>query len=711
MMNLSGKQGDPPKTYNEFPVKCTWKGAGGKPTSITVIKHNGFRLTKCSNGYTLLCNDDSCFNLYSCRAHSVKEDKSRYCRNEGCTKHSSFGYEYKKPLFCGTHKASDMVNVKTPRCSFINCIKAPIYGYKHENAQYCAKHKIDGMINLKSKRCEYPDCVKTPNFALVGNRAQYCASHKTPEMVDVKNRKCLYPTCKTQPCYGYDGKIEYCFSHKLSDMIDFRNKHCIHLGCTVRAHFGLENNPPQYCFNHKADDMVNVLRKFCEHADCKTTASTNYENLPPKFCSKHKLDNMVDVVNKRCSFDDCKTNPCYGYDFKHPIFCAIHKLSDMIDVKNKTCMFSGCNILPCYGNKGGKRQYCFKHKLSEMINVAVKLCEYDNCNAIAIFGFDDRKRRFCSLHKLDFMKNLTIKYCEFDGCNITALYGFSNKIPQYCKAHKFPNMIDVVHDKCDFDDCRIRASYLSLFTNKAIHCREHATRNEYSHKKRNPMCTFLQCQNKAYYFDQSDNNLYPVRCDLHKLPNDMELVYKTCNNCCDDLYFPINKEVCMNCGLYRENEVFYFKESLIKQFLLSNNFQFIHNRPVTPSGSKCRPDFLIESKSGYICLEVDENQHNRSEYTSEREDERMVKIYQDVQLINSGAKVLFIRYNPDKYEGASYSDSDRLSYLHMVLTHFISIDDLVLRLSKVYLYYDGFDGNPQLQPLNITTHLTLHISV
>jgi len=109
-------------------------------------------------------------------------------------------------------------------------------------------------------------------------------------------------------------------------------------------------------------------------------------------------------------------------------------------------------------------------------------------------------------------------------------------------------------------------------------------------------------------------------------------------------------------------------------------------------------------------LEVDENGHSRPEYTPETEDQRMVRIYHDIQLINLGAKVLFIRYNPDKYKGPNFSSCDRLSYLHMVLTHFINIDDFVLKLSKVYLYYNGFDGNPQLQPINITPNLTLSIT-
>lgn len=87
----------------------------------------------------------------------------------------------------------------------------------------------------------------------------------------------------------------------------------------------------------------------------------------------------------------------------------------------------------------------------------------------------------------------------------------------------------------------------------------------------------------------------------------------------------------------------------------------------------------------------------------------MVKIYHDIQITNPGSKVAFIRYNPDQYKGVSYPDSERLSYLHMILTHSISLDDFGPKLSKLYLYYDGFDGNPQLQPLNIIHNLTLHV--
>lgn len=194
-------------------------------------------------------------------------------------------------------------------------------------------------------------------------------------------------------------------------------------------------------------------------------------------------------------------------------------MSDMFDVKNKTCIFSGCDMLPCYGNKGGKRQHCFKHRLPGMINVVTKICEYDDYR----LGSMNIKGNPGRTNKLDGMKNLTIKYCESNGCNITALFGFRNKTPQYCVAHKLPEMVDVVHDKCEFGDCTVRASFLPLLATKEIHCREHATRNEYSLKRRNPMCTFSQCQNKACYFHSLDVNLYPVRCDLHKLPCDIEL--------------------------------------------------------------------------------------------------------------------------------------------------------------------------------------------
>lgn len=90
----------------------------------------------------------------------------------------------------------------------------------------------------------------------------------------------------------------------------------------------------------------------------------------------------------------------------------------------------------------------------------------------------------------------------------------------------------------------------------------------------------------------------------------------------------------MHCGIYRERILHHFKEHMVKYFFQSNNILFIHKKPISASGSKYRPDFLIKSNFGYIIVEVDEHQHKTEQYTMEKETFRMCMIYKDIQIIN-----------------------------------------------------------------------------
>lgn len=79
--------------------------------------------------------------------------------------------------------------------------------------------------------------------------------------------------------------------------------------------------------------------------------------------------------------------------------------------------------------------------------------------------------------------------------------------------------------------------------------------NEYSVGKSQPVCQVVNCRNVVYFIDKDDNNIYPVSCSNHKFPTDIELTERLCPNCNEEVYFPINRYNCINCGIYRENKL------------------------------------------------------------------------------------------------------------------------------------------------------------
>jgi ribosomal protein L37E len=214
----------------------------------------------------------------------------------------------------------------------------------------------------------------------------------------------------------------------------------------------------------------------------------------------------------------------------------------------------------------------------------------------------------------------------------------------------------------------------------------------------------IKCPNQAIYVDADDINIYPVRCEVHKLSTDIKLTHKRCSNCEHDLYFPERREFCMNCGLYREKRLYHFKEQMVKEFLKSNGIQFIYDKRVDINGSMFRPDFLITTKFGYIVVEVDEYQHKSSDYNIKHEEYRMRRIYFDIQNHKGlNKELLFIRFNPDNYEGQNINSKQRLEYLYTLIKYFEIIDTIGVSIGKIYLYYDGFAGNNiKIEPISLT---------
>ncbi len=250
--------------------------------------------------------------------------------------------------------------------------------------------------------------------------------------------------------------------------------------------------------------------------------------------------------------------------------------------------------------------------------------------------------------------------CEFVDCNIRATYGNPvDKIVRFCKKHKQGIDIDLKHKSCEFPECSARRSYgFPGYSPKT--CAKH----------------------KQYGMIYN-----PTKCKVDEL--------KTCAYCSTPIY--ITDEFCRICQVYVKTGVTIQrkeKEMSIKYLLESNGVEFTHDTVVKGGISKRRPDFIIKTKWGIIILEIDEHQHNRTTYSCQCEITRMRQIRFDFD--HTVEKLLFIRYNPDKYKPLTslveVNDRDRKDYLiRFIKARLETIEEGFGCLGVIYLFYDGFE--------------------
>lgn len=131
------------------------------------------------------------------------------------------------------------------------------------------------------------------------------------------------------------------------------------------------------------------------------------------------------------------------------------------------------------------------------------------------------------------------------------MYAFEGESTKFCKKHKLDGMIDVHSPRCIFPECQKYPSVGKLHSKGSLYCSSHGGSNRYCHGRRNPMCIITGCKEFAIFIEENDDTIYPIRCFLHKLPSDIELIDRHCSVCNDKVYFPFNREICMQCGGYR----------------------------------------------------------------------------------------------------------------------------------------------------------------
>lgn len=253
-------------------------------------------------------------------------------------------------------------------------------------------------------------------------------------------------------------------------------------------------------------------------------------------------------------------------------------------------------------------------------------------------------------------------YCKEGLCKNTALYG--NNYALYCKAHKEDNMeikprkcvscSDIAtHGKeyikycCEHAPIKVRflitcivckarkAKYCVPLSNEPTHCFEHKNKlmQVFQNNIGNDLCVI--CNEAALYGNFFSKKTH---CEAHKLSHQHKSIDALETLKLSKIYALICIIATLGCAQKPCT-----KENRVKQLLIDNKINFIHNRTAQNSSrkSKYRPDFVIEKESFNIIVEVDEHQHKN--YCKIKEVERMEQIYNDFGCKNT----IFLRYNPD----------------------------------------------------------------
>jgi len=176
-----------------------------------------------------------------------------------------------------------------------------------------------------------------------------------------------------------------------------------------------------------------------------------------------------------------------------------------------------------------------------------------------------------------------------------------------------------------------------------------------------------------------------------------------CTFCMSSIHY--NEEYCKSCKRYLELGTTvkgHEKELRIKSLLDEEEVKYVHDKVIKGGNSLRRPDFRLftSHEDMEMILEVDEDKHRGNDYTCECELKRMKEIFQECKK----PKMLFIRYNPDKYKSTDgvkkFTPVHREKYLMKYINNKIAKPIEEDGLYVVYLFYDGFlPNNPEIEKI------------
>lgn len=244
----------------------------------------------------------------------------------GCNKVSAiFNVLGGKPLYCGTCKEPDMVDIYGQKCEKCNITK-PYYNYpEFKKARFCKNCSLEGMINVKDILCKSCNKIR-PSFNYIGEtRPLYCGTCKSDDMINIYIDICEQEECDENAWYNYDGESKV-----------------------------------RFCNKHALDGMIGIKWKLCNQKDCNIYARFNYDTEDkPIYCGEHALEGMKDITRKKCIIQGCSKRSCFNYyDKKTPLYCYEHSNTEMVNLHHKLCKTHLCTVRA--SNKFNEYcMYCF----------------------------------------------------------------------------------------------------------------------------------------------------------------------------------------------------------------------------------------------------------------------------------------------------------------------------------------------------------------
>jgi len=245
------------------------------------------------------------------------------------------------------------------------------------------------------------------------------------------------------------------------------------------------------------------------------------------------------------------------------------------------------------------------------------------------------------------MINVKQQYCKHSGCSSPAYYGPSGSFSVWCDKHKIhhPNILFNPTKTCQESGCR-----------------QYATHGSYH----NPMHCILHIGDKHI-------SLIETKCIQCNLVDICSPITNKCEHCCD-AWKPAPRK---------------FHERAIKHLLDLHGFDYIHEQVI--GNTKLVPDFLIQGPTHFIVVEIDENQHKNSRYSTQndRYDSRESEKLRMVDMNTASPNIhLFIRYNPDEYSGGTATTSERHNTLIGLIKQAITTSyDAIYTVKLFYNHY------------------------
>jgi hypothetical protein len=243
-------------------------------------------------------------------------------------------------------------------------------------------------------------------------------------------------------------------------------------------------------------------------------------------------------------------------------------------------------------------------------------------------------------------------------------------------------MVDVKNPTCEFQNCDKRPNY-GIPGYQAIRCSEHKQEGMISNPKKK--CTEPGCKEVAIYGIHS-----AIHCVYHIKDRKAEVnfVGKKCIECQLVDLVDLESGKCGTCDPALVKKIRLAKQKTVKLWLDASDDHkdyILYDRMIDKG--ECgleRPDFLYDCGTHYLVLEVDENQHKDRLETCESA--RMVNISQSL-----GLQTIFLRYNPDSFEGGCVNLAKRRDSLLKWITFLKTNPPKEYFLSRVRLFFDGYN--------------------